>query len=126
MVYPLEFRAFLPIIGSMHQIRAFWLIVVSLCVPSVGLPAPKPPLPNVVLIFCDDLGYADIGPYGSGNPTPNLNRLARDGVRFTDFYVAQPVCSASRAALMTGRYPNRVGIFGALNPKATNGISASE
>jgi arylsulfatase A-like enzyme/dienelactone hydrolase len=80
----------------------------------------------VVLIFCDDLGYADIGPYGSETPTPNLNRLGRQGVRFTDFYVAQPVCSASRAALMTGRYPNRVGILGALNPKATNGISSSE
>jgi arylsulfatase A len=110
----------------MHQIKVFWVIVVLLCVPGVGLPASTPALPNVVLIFCDDLGYADIGPYGSENPTPTLNRLAREGVRFTDFYVAQPVCSASRAALMTGRYPNRAGIFGALNPKATNGISSSE
>jgi arylsulfatase A len=92
---------------------------------AAGTAAPTPP-PNIVLIFCDDLGYGDIGPYRSQNPTPNLDRMAREGIRFTDFYVAQAVCSASRAALMTGRYPNRVGIFGALGPRATNGISASE
>ena len=84
------------------------------------------PTPNVVLIFCDDLGYGDIGPYGSKNPTPNLDRMAREGVRFTDFYVAQPVCSASRAALLTGCYPNRVGIQGALRPQSPHGINADE
>src|SRR4051812_9818904 len=72
--------------------------------------------PNVVLIFCDDMGYADIGPYGSKIPTPNLDRMAREGNRFTQFYVAQAVCSASRAALLTGCYSNRVSIQGALPP----------
>src|SRR5687767_9331729 len=88
--------------------------------------APASPPPNVVLIFCDDLGYGDIGCYGSSTPTPNLDRMARDGVRFTDFYVAQAVCTASRAALMTGCYPNRVSLLGALGPKATTGINDDE
>jgi len=89
----------------------------------VAAPADRP---NIVLIFCDDLGYRDIGPYAATNPTPNLDRLAREGVRFTDFYTAQPVCSASRAALMTGCYPNRIGILGALNPTAVTGIHSNE
>ena len=83
--------------------------------------------PNVVLIFCDDLGYADVGCYGAkGYKTPNIDRLARQGVRFTDFYVAQAVCSASRAALMTGCYPNRIGIRGALDPRAKVGLHSNE
>lgn len=85
------------------------------------------PLPNVVLIFCDDLAYADIGSFGAkGYRTPNLDRLARQGMRLTDFYVAQPVCSASRAALLTGCYPNRVGIKGALGPQARVGLHSNE
>ena len=81
----------------------------------------------MVLVFCDDLGYADVGCYGAkGYSTPNIDRLAAEGVRFTDFYVAQAVCSASRAALLTGRYPNRVGILGALGPAAKNGIRPEE
>lgn len=88
--------------------------------------APKP-LPNVVVIFCDDLAYADIGCYGAkGYQTPNIDRLARQGMRFTDFYVAQAVCSASRAALMTGCYPNRIGIKGALGPQAKIGLHTNE
>ncbi|MEA2711190.1 MAG: arylsulfatase [Phycisphaerales bacterium] len=82
--------------------------------------------PNIVLIFCDDLGYGDVGPYGSKNATPNIDRMAREGVRFTDFYVAQAVCSASRAALMTGSYSNRVSIQGALPPRANVGINSRE
>ena len=59
-------------------------------------------LPNVILILADDLGYSDVGVYGAkGFNTPNLDRLANEGIRFTDFHVAQAVCSASRAALMT-------------------------
>ena len=76
--------------------------------------------PSVVLIYCDDLGYADIGPFGAkAIRTPNLDRLAREGRSFTNFHVAQPVCSASRAALLTGCYPNRIGIHRALGPPAT-------
>ncbi len=83
--------------------------------------------PNVVLVFADDLGYGDIGAYGSRTiRTPHVDRLAREGVRFTDFYVAQAVCSASRAALLTGAYPNRIGILGALFPTATHGIADGE
>jgi arylsulfatase A-like enzyme len=83
--------------------------------------------PNVVIIFADDQGYGDLGCYGSKEiETPNLDRMAREGVRFTDFYVAQAVCSASRAALLTGCYPNRVGLLGALNPSSTHGISDQE
>lgn len=78
---------------------------------------PKTTTPNVVLIFMDDMGYGDPESYG-GYPyhTPNLNKLAASGMRFTNFYAAQAVCSASRAALLTGCYPNRVGISGALMP----------
>src|SRR5688572_17491527 len=83
--------------------------------------------PNVVVIYCDDLGYADIGPFGAkGYATPNLDRLAAEGMKFTDFYVAQAVCSASRTALLTGCYPNRVGILGALGPQSKNGIHDDE
>jgi len=72
------------------------------------------------------MAYADISPFGSKTTTPNLARMAREGMRFTDFYVAQAVCSASRAALMTGCYPNRVGILGALGPRARIGINSNE
>ncbi|MGI8784713.1 MAG: sulfatase family protein [Acidobacteriota bacterium] len=83
--------------------------------------------PNVVLIFTDDQGYADVGVFGAKKfRTPNLDRMAREGVRLTSFYTAQPVCSASRAALLTGSYPNRVGIHGALGPTARHGIHANE
>lgn len=83
--------------------------------------------PNIVLMFADDLGYADLGCFGSKtNPTPNLDRLAAEGRRFTSFCVAQAVCSASRAALLTGCYPNRIGIRGALGPQSDVGISNDE
>ena len=83
--------------------------------------------PNVILVYADDLGYADVGAYGSTrNRTPHIDRLAASGVRFTDFYTAQAVCSASRAALLTGAYPNRVGILGALFPTSTSGIADAE
>ena len=88
-------------------------------------------LPNFVIVYADDMGYADIGPFsaknGAARPrTPNLDRMAAEGVRLTNFYVAQAVCSASRMALLTGNYPNRVGIQGALNHTATYGINADE
>ncbi len=83
--------------------------------------------PNIVIIFTDDQGYQDVGVYGSPDiQTPHLNRMAKEGARFTNFYVAQPVCSASRAALLTGCYPNRVGISGALGPNSDRGLSPAE
>src|SRR5438309_7456577 len=84
----------------------------------------KPKPPNVIIVFADDMGYGDLGCFGSKIKTPNLDRMAKEGIRFTDFYVAQPVCSASRAALLTGCYSNRIGIAGALGPNARHGISA--
>ena len=92
--------------------------------------ADQPPaknLPNIVIIFTDDQGYADVGCFGAVKiKTPNLDRMAAEGIRFTDFYVAQPVCSASRAALLTGCYPNRIGILGALSPASQIGIHDDE
>ena len=83
--------------------------------------------PNIVLIFADDLGYADLGSQGAKDiATPHLDRLAAEGTRFTSFYVAQAVCTASRAALLTGQYPNRIGMSGALNHTSTAGISPRE
>ena len=83
--------------------------------------------PNVVIIFTDDQGYGDIGCFGAkGFPTPNLDRMAREGRRFTNFHVPQPVCSASRAGLLTGCYPNRLGIHGALSPDPRRGIADRE
>jgi len=84
-------------------------------------------LPNVVIIFIDDMGYGDIGSFGATEyATPHLDRLASEGMRFTNFYAAQAVCSASRAALLTGCYPNRIGISGALGPNARMGINEDE
>ncbi len=83
--------------------------------------------PNVVVIFIDDLGYADVRPFGQPRyPTPNIDRLAREGRAFTDFSVSSAVCSASRAALMTGCYHMRVGVSGALGPNSKIGLSPDE
>ena len=83
--------------------------------------------PNVVIIYTDDQGYADVGSFGAqGLTTPNLDQLAREGRRFTDFHVAQPICTASRASLLTGCYPNRIGFRGALGPHSKIGINENE
>ena len=83
--------------------------------------------PNFIVIFCDDQGYADVGCYGAeGFTTPNLDKMAEEGIRFTDFHATTAVCSASRAGLMTGCYHMRVGIDGALNHRSKIGISDNE
>ncbi|MEK7718590.1 MAG: sulfatase, partial [Bacteroidota bacterium] len=83
--------------------------------------------PNIVLIFMDDMGYGDLSCYGASQyKTPNLDRMAARGIRFTSFLSAQAVCSASRAGILTGCYPNRVGISGALMPDAKIGLNPSE
>ena len=82
--------------------------------------------PNLVLIFIDDMGYGDIGPFGSKlNRTPNLDRMAKEGRKLTSFYAA-PVCSASRAQLMTGCYAPRVGVPGVFFPAGRNGLNPEE
>jgi arylsulfatase A len=87
--------------------------------------APNRP-PNVVMIYCDDLGYGDLGCYGSNIRTPNIDRIAAEGVRFTHFYSGNPVCSPSRAALLTGRYAPRTGVPRVLYPQDTTGLAESE
>jgi arylsulfatase A-like enzyme len=94
-------------------------------VAATATAADRPP--NIVLIFTDDQGYGDVGAFGAkGYATPHLDSLARDGVKFTSFHVAQAVCSASRTALLTGCYPNRLGMHGALGPNATHGLHPNE
>ncbi|MGL4942137.1 MAG: sulfatase family protein [Thermoguttaceae bacterium] len=82
--------------------------------------------PNIIVIFIDDMAYADIGSFGSAIPTPNLDRLASEGRRFTNFVVSSAVCSASRSALLTGCYHRRVGITGALGPNVRIGLDPDE
>jgi arylsulfatase len=97
------------------------LVLAPLAVPAADRP------PNIVLIVTDDMGYGDLGCQGAkGFATPHLDRMASEGTRFTNFYVAQSVCTASRAALLTGCYPNRIGLHGALNHTSREGIHADE
>lgn len=111
----------MPSFQVMKRILLFALFA-ALAAPA----APDRP-PNIVLFLTDDQGYADVGCFGAKRfKTPNLDRMAAEGVKLTSFYVAQPVCTASRAAIMTGCYPNRVGLFGALNHTSTIGISENE
>ena len=86
-----------------------------------------PELPNIVLIFMDDQGYGDLGCFGAtGFETPNIDKLAERGMKFTNFYAGTAVCSASRAALMTGCYPDRVDVHGAYGPNAKHGLNPGE
>src|ERR1700677_5064444 len=91
--------------------------------------------PNIVIILADDMGYGDLSCYGHPSiRTPNLDRMAAEGMRFTDFYVAAPVCTPSRAALMTGRLPIRTGMAcpveglhrDVLIPSSTGGLPTNE
>ncbi len=83
--------------------------------------------PNFVIIFADDMGYGDAGCYGHPTiQTPHLDQMASEGMRMTEFYVAAPVCSASRGALLTGRLPIRNGITGVLFPRSENGLPQYE
>ena len=110
--------------SSLAALKLALLAVVALFA-SPARAATRPP--NIVLIVADDLGYSDLGSYGArGIATPHLDRMAAGGIRFTNFLVAQAVCTASRAALLSGCYPNRIGLAGALNHTSTNGISLAE
>jgi len=104
-----------------------WSVLVTLSGMLGAQESDRGPRPNIVIVYADDLGYGDLGCYGaSPSVTPNIDRLAAHGARFTDFYSAQPVCSASRAALLTGCYPNRIGIAGALSPSQHYGLNHRE
>ena len=83
--------------------------------------------PNVIFILTDDQGYGDLGVYGAEDfSTPHLNAMASEGARFTSYYATQPVCSASRASILTGCYSDRLGIFNAYNPNSKKGLNPKE
>ncbi|MEX2382017.1 MAG: sulfatase [Opitutales bacterium] len=112
---------------ALHRYTRLAILAVLLSIPgTAGFAAP----PNIVIIFADDLGYGDLGSYGSPTiRTPHLDRMAAEGKRLTDFYVAAEVCSPSRAALLTGRYPIRSGMYGkrrVLFPESAGGLPAGE
>ena len=109
-----------------------WLLICGPTLLAVALlsaqqrPPAAPARPNVILIMTDDLGYADLGSYGATDiKTPNLDRLAREGVRLTDAYANGVLCSPTRAALISGRYPQRAAIETALGPEGTRGLAVS-
>jgi len=90
----------------------------GLMAATVSTAAPATRMPNIVWIMPDDLGYGDLGSYGGKDfPTPNIDRIAAEGVRLTSFYAASPVCTPSRGCALTGRYPDRLGLSGALMGK---------
>jgi arylsulfatase len=107
---------------------------VASAAPELTQPSERDPVhaqgkrknPNVVLMICDDLGYGDLNCYGSNLPTPNLNELAEHGERFTHYNSAHPICSASRAGLLTGRYGLRMNTSGAFGPNSEVGTSLEE
>jgi len=106
------------------------ILCVSVFLWSAGNLAIAAETPNIVIIFADDLGYGDLGCYGSPTiRTPHLDQMAAEGLRFTDFYSAAEVCTPSRAALLTGRYPIRSGMCGdrrVLFPNSKGGLPPSE
>jgi len=104
------------------------IIFVSIFIAAIAsCQKPSENLPNIVIIFIDDMGYADVGCFGATKiKTPHIDKMAERGMRFTDFYVSQAVCSASRSSLLTGCYSNRVSILGALSAFAKTGIHDDE
>ncbi len=102
-------------------------LVMTFCSSCQTLSKPVYKKPNIIIIFADDQGYQDVGCYGSPLiKTPHLDRMAKEGIRFTDFYSASPVCSPSRAALLTGCYPPRVSISNVLFPWSKYGLNPDE
>jgi len=110
-----------------HHIALLQIIIATVALLAPAVAAERP---NVVIIFADDLGYGDLGCYGSPTiRTPHLDRMAAEGLRFTDFYSASEVCTPSRAALLTGRYPIRSGMCGnrrVLFPNSAGGLPQNE
>ena len=105
----------------------FVFIFCMILMSSVGFSQTKEQTPNIVLVLMDDLGYGDLSCYGALDfRTPNIDQIALDGIRFTNYLTPQAVCSASRAALLTGCYANRVGMAGALGPRSETGLAHSE
>ncbi|MBD0779635.1 sulfatase-like hydrolase/transferase [Maribacter sp. ANRC-HE7] len=115
--------------SKVKYVLVYFLVVFGLSCKEKQKHLPEKPIsqPNVVLILTDDQGYQDVGIFGSPNiETPHLDQMASEGMKLTNYYAAQAVCSASRAGLLTGCYPNRIGIHNALGPDNTHGINSSE
>ena len=111
----------------------FFVVAAAFVGLTAGASAGDEPPPNVIVVVCDNLGYGDIEPFGSTlHRTPNLNRMAREGRKFTHFYATAGVCTPSRASLMTGCYPQRVGMHDnprdglVLQPISPYGLNPSE
>lgn len=113
------------------EIKAgFWgtVLTTTLSYSTTKQPTPFPvKSPNIILIYLDDMGNGDLSLTGAtGYTTPHIDKLAGEGLRFTHFYSPQAVSTASRAGLLTGCYPNRIGLSGALGPQSPIGISDGE
>jgi arylsulfatase A-like enzyme len=108
----------------MRNFRITWIAWVLLVTSAIGQVAQKP---NFIVVFTDDQGYQDLGCFGSPKiKTPEIDQMAREGARFSSFYSANAICSASRAALLTGRYPSRNGVFHVYYPGAKKGLRSEE
>src|SRR5262245_15110053 len=121
------------VLRLLHRLTTLTLLLVSclLFSHSAAHSAPLPERPNIVLILADDLGYGDLSCYGHPTiKTPHLDQMAREGMRFTQFYSAAEVCTPSRAALLTGRLPPRSGMCSnqrrVLFPGSKGGLPAEE
>lgn len=109
----------------MKKLKALSLILLC-CLAFSGLNAQSE-TPNVIIILMDDMGYGDLSCFGALNyTTPNMDEMAKEGMRFTNYLAPQAVCTASRAGLLTGCYPNRIGMAGALFPESQMGLNPSE
>src|ERR1041384_3292879 len=110
--------------------RTSWPLLIAgllAALPGWARGGATPRKPNVIIILADDLGYGDLGCFGAKKiKTPHLDRMAKQGMRFTSFYVTEAVCSASRASILTGCYAVRVGLQGALNHTSRIGIGEHE
>ena len=109
-----------------HAMRWFGLLIGwGCCILNFSCTSERQP--NIVFILTDDQGYGDLGVYGATDiQTPHLDRLALEGAYFTSYYATQPVCSASRASILTGCYSDRIGIFNAFGPESNLGINPEE
>ncbi|TZF84875.1 sulfatase [Pedobacter sp. BS3] len=103
------------------------ILGIVIVILTVHLSANAKEQPNVILILMDDMGYGDPAfASGIGYSTPNMDQIAANGMRFTNFYAAQPVCTASRAGILTGCYPNRIGMYGAFGPWTKDALNPRE
>ena len=114
------------------QLSFLWLFLIFLTgckqapIEVANTPNNREKSPNIILILTDDQGYADLGAFGAKDfETPHLDQMAKEGALLTQYYAPQAVCSASRAGILTGCYPNRIGIHNAFMPEAKKGLKPS-